>query len=206
MHPHLIKIGIPAIIQQHCLPYLETDQNGNISFSFGDGDEIFGPGRHRVPVTQGLWFAGALDDPGVRHLIIGHSAMELIAFLTLHRHLFDDLNRILLVATGSGLLSSQLSLIRDSCEGKSCAFIFGNDLFGRIADLKAAAGLRKLPVSISLMGDESLTVTFRCRQFLFTQKNFSLNAFERSSGFRFRIHTYKPKSASSFVHQLKRQA
>ncbi|WP_345948990.1 hypothetical protein ABDD95_19270 [Mucilaginibacter sp. PAMB04274] len=202
----MTKLGIPAIIQQHCLPYLETDQNRNISFSFGDGYEIFGPGRHWVPVTQGLWFAGALDDPGIRHLIIGHSAMELIAFLTLHRHLFDDLNRILLVATGSGLHSSQLSLIRDSCEGKSCAFIFGKDLFGRIADLKAAASLRKLPVSISLRSDECLTVIFRSRHFVFTQNSFSLNAFERSSGFRFRIHSYKPKSASSYLHQLERRA
>jgi hypothetical protein len=202
MHPYLSRLGIPAVIQQRCLAYMKTNEDGNLSMSFGDGLEIFGPGRHLVPASQGLWVAGDPGHPNVRQLIIGHSAMELIAFLTRYRYLLPDLNRLSLVATGSGLHSSQLSRIRGNCEGKSCAFIFGNDLFGRIADIKAAAALRNLPLAVSIIDHENVEVIFRNQQFPFGQERLTLNALEKEAGFRFGFRTYKPKTAATFLAQI----
>lgn len=202
MHPFLTRLGVPAYVQQHFAPYYTVNGTGNLSFSFGDANELFGPGLHKIPATEGLWVAGDLADPAIRQVYICHSAMEAIAFLTIYGHRMAGFDNCLFIATGSGLNPSQLSRIREGCEGKSCAFIFGSGLFGRIADLKAAAGIRKIPLSVALMNDGHLRVTCRSQQFMIAENDFSLHAFERLSGLRFRVLTYKPKSAASFLEML----
>lgn len=203
MHPFLTRLGVPVKVQEHFAPYFAVDRTSNLSFSFDDADEIFGPGLHKVPATEGLWVAGDMADPAIRHIYICHSAMEALAFLSLYGHRMAGFDNCLFIATGSGLNPSQLSRIREGCECKTCAFIFGNGLFGHIADLKAASGIRKIPLSISLMNDGYLTVKCRSKHFLIAENEFSLHAFERHSGLRFRCLTYKAKSASSYLDLLR---
>jgi hypothetical protein len=172
MYPFLTRLGIPNNVQQYFSPYYRIDQVGNLRFAFGSNDEVFGPGIHRIPATEELWMAGDQHDPTIRMVIFTHSAMEAIAFVSINRYTIPAFDRCLFISFGSGLYSSQLSRIRRGCEGRSCAFVFGKDLFGHIADVKAAAALCKMPVTVSVICNEQLEITFRCRDFTLN-KSFS---------------------------------
>lgn len=199
MHPFLSRLGIPIVIQQHFSPFYTTDDSGNLCFSYHDHQEVFGFGFHRVPATEGLWMAGELSDPAIQSVFISHSAMEIILFAARYRYLLGPLHQHLFLATGAGLYASQLSRIRESCEGKCYALIFEDDLLGRVADVKAAAALHNLPVSLELTDQECLYIRFRNQHFCLPQQGFSLHVFERASGYRFGIKTYKSKTGSSFL-------
>ncbi|MGF7079693.1 hypothetical protein [Mucilaginibacter sp. UYCu711] len=202
IHAYLTKLGVPVKVQAYFEPYFRTDANGDLLFSYGDAAENYGLGFHKVPQSDGLWLAGDVDAINIRQVIIGHSAMDAIAFLSLHTHTFLNFDYLLFVATGSGLDTGQINYIRENLSCRSYAFIFGNDLLGRIADLKAATGIRRVPVAVTLLENAHLEVIFRNQQFYFDENSFSLSAFERSAGYRFGIRTYKPSTCLSFLEEL----
>ncbi|MBT2560140.1 hypothetical protein J7E50_02755 [Pedobacter sp. ISL-68] len=202
MHPFFTKLGVPQEIQHFLTGHYQTDQGGNLVFPYADGIEHFGFSFHLVPASGNFWMAGISDRQLSRHVIIGHSAMELIAFLTLNFHLFRRLENLLLLATGSGITASHLNWIAAHLPGRSYSLVFGNDLLGRAADLKVAAGIRGIPVAISIPVSSEVNVRFRCRNYSFDQQRFSLHAFEKASGYRFGMRTYKAKRSLSFLSQL----
>ncbi|MDB5141215.1 MAG: hypothetical protein JWR12_3131, partial [Mucilaginibacter sp.] len=90
--------------------------------------------------------------------------------------------------------------------GKTFALVFARDVLGRVADLKIAAGLRRMPVAVYFEREEMLRVVFRSTSYLFRQADFSLNAFERAAGYRFNIPARKPRGFNSFFDQLNANA
>ena len=201
MHPYLMRIGVLSDVQEHFSPYYHNDDYGNLEFSYSTSTEKYGIGFHRIPQTEGLWLGGNSAQNAIRYVFICHSALEAIAFLNLHKQYFSSWNKLMFIATGAGISSQQLIWIRENYPGRSFNLLFGNDLLGHIADLKTAASIRKMPVAVSLLGNYHVEIIFRHRRFIFENVKFSLNAFERVSGFRFKIRTYKARIFTSYLAQ-----
>ena len=204
MNAYLTRLGIRPEIQEWLLPYYHTDVTGNLCFSYGDDYEVYGLAFHRVPLTTGCWLTGSDHLPLMRQVFICSSAMEAISWLNCHFTCFGMIENLLFLAIGSKLAESQFNRIRHALPGRKYRLLFGNDLLGRICDLKAATLLIGNPAEIALEGDE-LQINFRDKCFRIPCKGFSLNAFERISGFRFNVSTHKPGQHSSWFSQLQAQ-
>src|SRR5215217_5659410 len=177
MHAYLTRLGLRPEVQTYFRPFYESDELGNLLFPFGDEGEHFGFAFHRLPLTDNCWLAGNLHFPQVSLVILSASALDAVSWLNKKYHSFLATQNLLFVALGAGISHAQLRWIRENFSGKKCLLIFGNDVLGRIADLKVAAALRGWPLSIYLAADGQLLVNFRSENFFFSQETFSLAAF-----------------------------
>lgn len=192
MHPYLTKLGVPPAVQDFFEPYYTTDEIGNMIFWYGDEAEHFGFAFHRVPV-KGLWQAGNANTAMIRQVLYCDNAMEAISFLSLNSSAYPYFDRLLFLAGETECcLQPQ----------KSYSLVFNRDILGRIRDLKVAAAIRRLPVSVSLTG-EFVQILFRQEKYTIPQDRFSLNTFEKISKYRFNIKTYKSKNTDCWLDQLK---
>src|ERR1700744_1744799 len=204
MHPYLTRLNILAEVQDFFSPFHDTDGRGNLCFNYGNDTEIYGLAYHRVPATSQCWIAGPRNFALVRQVIICSSAMEAFAWLTCHINAYRSLDYLLFIATGSRITHEKLTWVRNELPGHKYGLLFGNDLLGKICDLKAAAALHGLAVKIS--GEQNgLSIHFRYRCFRMDHQLFSLNAFSRLSGFRFGVQTLKPAHYCNWLDQLNTQ-
>jgi hypothetical protein len=189
MNAFLTRLGIRPEIQEWLLPYYQTDDTGNLYFSYGNDTEIYGLAFHRIPLNAGCWKAGA--ENLVSQTVICSSAMEGIAWLNCHP---VNLGHLLLIATGS-----KISL--PSLPKSKYVLVFGNDLLGNICDLKVAALLSGHPMEIAI-NNHTVQVSFRHKCYQMAAEQLSHNAFQRLSGYRFNAKTSKPRQHSSWLNQL----
>jgi hypothetical protein len=206
MHPYLIRLKVKAAVQSFFEPSYQLHESGDLLFPYGGTIEHFGLAFHKVPFTDTLWFGGNEQFAQVRQVMICSSAMEAISWLNNNYSSFASLDNLLFVATGARVCSAHIRFFSERLKGKTFGLLFGRDLLGRIADLKIAAGIRKVPVAVHLGDQETLRVTFRSVVYEFGQAEFSLPTFERVAKFRFKIPAYKPKGFDSFFDQLKANA
>lgn len=206
MHPYLTRLGVGAEVQQFFAPFYVSDEAGNLCFWYGKVYEHFGLGFHRVPLSADLWLAGNLNFSQVRQVIISGSALDAVSWLNKKAIYLSHTENILFVATGSGLQTEHLNWINKQLFGKAFSLIYGNDLLGRLASLKMAAGLRRLPLEVYAEGKDLISVSFRSRNYAFSQDNFSLHAFEKVAKFRFGIRCDQPKDYLTFFDGLKADA
>jgi hypothetical protein len=202
VHPFLIRLGILPEVQSFFEPFYSSDGTGNLVFNYGDSVEHYGFAFHRVPDSKHFWVAGNLNFSQVRQVLIGSSAMDCIAFFNFNFTDFRHTNNLLFLSIGVKPNAGQMRWIVDHLKRKAFTLIFGSDLLGRICDLKVAAGISRVPLEISIY-NESVVVDFRMNQYHFPQDNFSLNAFEKASGYRFHIRTAKSKNFDSWLSWLK---
>lgn len=206
MHPYLTRLGVRPEVQRFFRPFYQVDAIGNLLFAYGEEYEHFGFGFHRVPVTGELWLAGNLQLSQVRLVILSASALDAVAWLNKKLPAFPNTENLLFVSLGAGISEAQVLWIRKHLAGKQYRLLFGNDLLGRMADLKLAAALKGWPLSVFLAEKERITVDFRSRHFVFSQETLSLFSFEKAAGVRFGIATDKPKVYTTFFEELKAKA
>lgn len=197
MNAYLTRLGIRPEIQEWIAPWHYTGENGNLCFPYGSETEVYGLAFHKVPAV-GLWTTNTAI---ARQIIICSSAMEAIAWLNCNLSAFQNIGQLMLAATGSKLCPAQFKTLPKS----KYQLVFGNDLLGRICDLKAAAFLAGYPIDIWLAGD-FIEIIFRNQPFCLPCETFSLSAFEHLSGHRFHIKTAKPRQHSSWLSQLSNHA
>ena len=205
MHPYLTRLGVRPDVQAFFQPHFNADHTGNLVFNYQDGAEHFGFAFHRVPVSEHCWIAGNSNFSMIRQVFVCGTAMDAIAYLSLNRTAFTQTENLLFLATGVMPNIGQMRWINQCLGGKIYSLIFGGDILGRLCDLKTAAGICRIPVAVGI-ADEQVVINFRQQQYSFSQEQFSLNAFEKASGFRFNIRTFKPKNFDSYLHQLKEKA
>lgn len=199
MHPYLIRLGVPLAVQDFFKPYWQTDAGGNLLFHYQDSFEHYGMAFHKVPAAEHYWIAG---DPFLsRELIITYSAMEAIAYCALHPN--QAMDHYVCLATGTRFNAQQFHWIRQYAKGKPCTLVFENSPLGHIADLKMAAGIKRIPVAVFAEPENRLLVRFRMQDYHFNAADFSLSRFEKVAGFRFGLRTAKSKAAVDFLDQLK---
>jgi len=206
MHPFLTRLGIEPEVQEYFRPFFHTDDSGNLLFNYGDEQEHYGFAFHHIPISGHFWMAGNLELPQVRRVILSASALDSFSWLNKKTVFLSDMDNLLFLSVAAGIRQYHLKWISQWISGKSFTLIFSNDLLGRIADLKVAAAIRKLPVKVFIDGDEQVMVAFRSRIFYFRQDKFSLNAFEKAANYRFGVCTDKPKNHLTFFDELKAEA
>jgi len=193
MNQLLTRLGIPMEIQAF------FNVNPHLSFSYGDLDELYGIDFHIVPSTQNLWFAGTQN---ATHLIITYSVMEAMAFITLKRNRYPRVDQLAFVAIGNRLHLKQGEWIRQNLPGRKVTLVFGNDLVGRITDIKLAAAVKNIPIRVIFKDAEVHIYRGRLLK-VFNQEKVSLHAFQEAFGIRPRFRTGKPVNSLTFLEQLK---
>lgn len=206
MHPYLTRLGVRPEVQEFFKPYFTDDRTGNLVFSYHDAIEHFGFAFHRVPVSQNLWIAGDANFSMIKQVFVCASAMDAVAYLNLNFASFKYTDSLLFLATGAKPNAAQIKWINQNLKDKIFTLLFSKDLLGCICDLKIAAGIRRMPVAISLLSEESLLVIFRFKQYSFQANTFSLNAFEKSAKYRLNIRAQKPKNFDNYLAQLQANA
>jgi hypothetical protein len=187
MNAYLTRLGIRKAIQEWLAPHCYTNEDGHLCFAYNNNEtEVFGLGFHRVPLC-GHW---QTENHMARGTIICSSAMEAIAWLNCHS---AGLDHLLLVA------GNQVPL--QHLPKSKYVLVFGNDLPGRLNDLKIAAKLRAHTAEIWYAND-NLQIKFRNKFYKMPAATFSLSAFERLSGFRFQVKTSKPTRHNSWLNQI----
>lgn len=203
MNVLLSKLSISKVVQEFFKESFLVDRYGNLAFRYGGDFEYYTFQGHQVPVSQDLWIAGNQNHHLIRRVFICNSAMEAICFFSIHFSAYNHAGNLLFVATGLTPNDQQLQFIRDKFGPKKIALVMGNDLLGRVSDIKIAAGIKQRPVSIATSGDQ-IIVFLNNKQYVFDQDKLTLNALEKSSGLRSGLRTFKPKIYSTFLEQLLR--
>jgi len=187
----LDRLGIPLEIQA----FFSSD---NLVFDFGDSFEHFNYGLHLVPTTQYLWHS---DSDVVTDVLLTHSVMEAMAYLTLNRQHHRALDNIACIAIGNYPHSLQAKWLRSKFRKQKIVFAFGNDLLGKAMDIRMMTGLRGITAPMRF---ENSHVVIECKGFThnFAEEELSLHRFEKAFGFRSGFRTRKPARHLTFLQQL----
>lgn len=185
----LKKLDVPSNVRLFFEPYLQVLPDGNLLFPFGDEAELFSTDFHYVPSTVVPWTTGSAP-----LVFISFSAMEALAFLSVHHHAYPDFRQLQFIAIGNYLTELVIT-------GSKITLIFGSDILGRLTDIKVSLLLRKKNASIFYKGDEFFMINGQT----FKAERLSLNTFETALGIRSGIRTIKPRGFNTFLEQLKHQ-
>jgi hypothetical protein len=192
MNALMTGLGIPEEFQ--ALFKLDS-----LVFDYGDAIEHFGQDFHLIPTTKNLWVAG---DATASEVIITSSAMEAIAFLTIHRQRYPKPGQLTFISIGNKLQDEQLEWVRSTYTKRKFTLVFGNDYIGRLTDIKIAAGLKSKPISIYYYGQQTI-IRSGAAEKTFSNQEASLYAFERAFGWRSGIRCRKPINHNNFLDELK---
>ena len=181
--------------------------DGPVLFSYTDGArETWSAAAQRIPISRGLWLAGAECPELVSDLFISHSAAEIICFASLRPYLLRAYPEQRAYAA-TGLLPS-----RGHAEELRALFplarwhiLFGADLPGRVADARMAAWRKGQDARFRLVSGR-LWAAYRESRFSFDPDSFSMSRFEKATGLRSGIRTHQPPhgfaSFFSLFHSL----
>lgn len=192
MSPILTELGVSEELQAF---FRVTD----LVFSYGNDTEFFGRELHFIPKTPNLWVAG---NDITTEVVITYSAMEAIAYLTLNRHRYPRMDTLSFIAIGNLPHEGQLQWIRSGWLKKKHTLVFGNDLLGRLADIKVAAGLADRRVRL-YWDSPNIRIETDNSHHAFAVDKISLNIYEKAFGIRSGIRTHKPRQFDTFLDQLK---
>ncbi|MDT3401297.1 hypothetical protein [Mucilaginibacter terrae] len=192
MNELLTRLGVPPALQA----WFNCEQH--TTFDYGGATEIFAAGFHKVPTTPNVWLAG---NRSASEVVITHSAMEAIAYLSIHLDHYPDLDRVAFIATGNLPSAGQLQWIRSNFKRRKFTLVFGSDLLGTVTDIKVAAALKGRSAKLFLKDDSILCQTNGLSHNI-PFSNLSLHVFEKDFGLRTGNRTRKPKHFLSFLDQL----
>ena len=192
MNDYLMRLGVPPKIQQ----FFAVEEP---IFDFGNETEKFSDIIHRVPATNNLWMAG---NQFARQVIITFSAIEAIAYLTLNQTTYQNFNDLLFIATGARISQGQLNWIRLNLKGREFTLAFGNELIGRITDIKVATAIRNKAVRLTFQ-EGNVIAWLKEKKSVFKEDKLSLHTFEVAFGIRTMIRTCKPLNQLTFLDELK---
>ena len=187
----LTQLGVPPELQA----FFDLQ---DLYFTYGDEQEVYGPGFHHVPVTRDLWMAGSHP---ATELIITPSAMEAIAYTTLNawRHPANSL--VSFIAVGLRPQPEQLQWLARYCLKRKITLVFPNDLCGRLADIVIAAGIRNKPVR-PVWNSPGVQLWLNNQVIQLPAEKLSLHTFEKAASLRTGIRTRKPGRFNTFLDQL----
>jgi len=179
-----------------------VDQRRNLVFSYGTDQECFGEDFHLIPVTKSIWRAGQENPALIRNVFVCQSALDAICFLHLNFTVFPEPDHLLFIAVGLIPQDSHFKVLRGLSKGKQFCLVMGSGIFGHLADLKMAIGIKGRTCNIRYIEPETIRVSYRDKVYEFSETKISLNAFEIASGLRSGIRTYKPKLYESYTAQI----
>ena len=131
--------------------------------------------------------------------------MEAIAWLHIHFPAFAKIDNLLFISAGNKPGPEHFRWLTGKTKSRHISLLFGDDLLGKVCDLKTAAALHSQPAAVSVV-DGQVTVNFQNTNYTFCYYTFSLNAFEKASNYYFKLRTLKPKGYNTWLDLLKSRA
>ena len=195
-------LGISPSIQRFFLSSIYFKDENSLIFKYGNDYEYYSPDAHLIPSTNQIWSAGHSNQHLIRQVFICQSAMEAISYLALNISQYRTTNHLLFLAVGNHPNNEQYLSILKNFKSKKISLIMGKELLGRISDLKIAVGLQQKKVEIKVINSEVVEVNFHGRSIKWSYDSLTLNSFEKCTGFRSGIRTYKSKFSNSFLNEL----
>ena len=196
MNAYLTRLGVPKEIQA----FFKT--GAELFFDYGDCQEHFAEGFHKIPTTRNLWLAG--NDMAME-VIISYSAMEAIAFLTTNRIRYPRLEQLACIAIGNRLHAEQTDWIRKNFRVRKFTLVFSKDLPGHITDIKLAAALQNSHIRVAYA--QHNVIIYRQDQIrIFEDDQVSLHQFKLAFGIRGSVRTRKPTQTATYLEHLKHDA
>jgi hypothetical protein len=192
MNAYLTQLGVPPRLQT----FFAAEE---LYFDYGNEREHVSATCHRVPTTSMLWTAGS---PLAKEVIITFSVMEAIAFMTINQWAFQQLDNLFFVAIGNRIHTGQMKWIRDNLKKRTFTLVFGDDLLGRLTDVKVALAIRNKEVKLEAQPGLILA-RLKQKAATFEEGRWSLSAFENEFSIRTKVRTCKPVNQLSFFDQLK---
>jgi hypothetical protein len=180
------KLGVPRNVRLFFEPHYHVLPDGSVCFPFGEEVEHFSGRYHFVPSTVVPWIAG--NGPLV---FISFSAMEALAFLTIHHHTYPDYRQLQFIAIGNYLTALDVTASKIS-------LLFGSDILGRLTDIKVSLLLRNKNALIFYHNNEFFVINGQ----QFNGDRLTLFSFEKKVGIRSGIRTIKPRVFNTFLEQL----
>lgn len=196
------KLNIAHPVQEFFKDSVEIDEGGNLAFGYGRHFEYYTFEGHLVPQTGALWIAGNRNYHLIRQVFICSSAMEAICFFSVHFSAYTHTGNLLFLATGLTPNEEQFQFIRKQFKNRKIALVMGNDFLGRVSDIKILGGIKQKPIKMIASG-EQIMVTIDDQDYVFEQDRLTLNSFEKISGLRSGMRTFKPKITDTFLLQFK---
>lgn len=131
------------------------------------------------------------------HILFCLSLEHSNAFLSNHHSSFPDTGRLLCIPLGLRPQKAQLQAFIPLLKNKKIILLMPDDLLGRIADIKIAVWLRNQNVQLTHCQPGTIRIAFKNKTYHSPEHKISLSAFEKASGFRSKIRTYKIKTSGS---------
>jgi hypothetical protein len=182
-------------VSQELQAYFNT---ADLCFDYGNEQELFGQGFHRVPTTADLWMAGNYP---ATELIVTSSAMEAVAYMALNAWRHPSNAVMSFISLGNLPHPRQLEWISAYCQKRKITLVFSNDLPGKLADIIVASGIRNKDVR-PVWHHDKIQLHVGHRTFSFPPETVSLNTFQKAAAIRTGIRTRKPARHNTFLDQL----
>lgn len=191
----LEKLGVPKNVRLFFKPYYQILPDGSLRFPFGKDFEHFGSNFHRVPIPIHPWTAGSGPVQ-----FMAFSAMECVAYLSIHGHRYTDFSILRFTAIG---ITRQLPSLTP---GNKISLVTGSDLPGKLHAIHWAAALRNKHIGIRYLPADRYLFSYLDRKIILHEPFVSLSAVEKALGIRTGIRTAAPRKYTSFLEQLTHQS
>lgn len=112
-------------------------------------------------------------------------------FLYHHYSSFPDPRKLLCIPIGFNPSKEKIKYIMPLIKNKKIILLMPDDLLGRIADIKIAVWLKNHDVRLTYRQPGTIQIAFKNKTYHFPEHKISLSAFQKESGFRSKIRTYK---------------
>jgi hypothetical protein len=125
------------------------------------------------------------------HVFIASSKSAAITHMAGHRHSFPNPGRLWFFYYGHLPTQTEIVSILPSLHKKKIILLHEDDLLGKIAAIKIACWLKEREVQITYQKSELIKIHFNSKTYHFPEHKLSLNRFEKLSGLRSQIKTWK---------------
>ena len=112
-------------------------------------------------------------------------------FLHHYHSSFPDRRKLLCIPVGFNPPREKIKYLIPLLKNKKIILLMPDDLLGRIADIKIAAWLKNHDVRLTYRQPGTVQIAFKNKTYHFPEHKISLSAFEKASGFRSKIRTFK---------------
>jgi len=159
--------------------------------------ETWTTGQHLVPLSSAIWLAHEGFPGQVRHLFLGHSAIDILCFCQLRPEWLQRPGSVAFAALGLLATSAQVNFLKQRFTNAKVHTLFDAELTGRVTDCKVALWYSGKDASFRI-ADDLVQINYHNRKIIIPTVVFSLNRFEKTVALRSNIRTHKPKDFNSY--------
>lgn len=173
--------NISPLVLDYFVPWMEKAPNGELTFKSSEIDKS-------MLISQ----AGVYDPVMVRNHYLFYSAIEVLCFCNLNIGCLKMPGSSAFTLLGLLPVAVQIRRLQTYLPNAKVFTVLDNDLLGRTLDCKIALWSKNKDAGFFLHNGVVIC-NFQDRTYRFRENEFSLHRFEKFSGLRSGIRTYKPK-------------